>query len=301
KPHPLQLLEAWERFHDGDENLACLQAPLVSTNRHESWIANTFAFEYSALFRGLLPWLARLTLMLPLGGTSNHFRRAVLEKIGGWDPCNVTEDADLGLRLARLGYRAGTITYPTYEDAPTVARVWLPQRTRWFKGWAQTWLVHMRDVPRLYREIGPASFLVTQILSAGMWISALAYSVFVVTLLVLAAYVLAGYPLILYHRALFVLDAANIIFGHCAFLALGWKTLSVPERRGAWRYALLTPAYWMLLSVAAWRALWQLYRCPHVWEKTPHRKRGTLNQRNLGPDETVSTSASPVASRSRSV
>src|SRR5690606_32601106 len=116
RPHPFQLIEAWQRFRESGEDLACLQAPLVISNRRESWISAMFAFEYSALFKGILPWLARQRLVVPLGGTSNHFRRSTLESVGGWDPCNVTEDADLGLRLRRLGYRIGTITSPTYED-----------------------------------------------------------------------------------------------------------------------------------------------------------------------------------------
>ena len=94
-----------------------------------------FAFEYAALFRGMLPWLSSNRLLLPLGGTSNHFRRAALEEVGGWDPYNVTEDADLGMRLARFGYRTETIACPTYETGPDTFATWLPQRTRWFKGW----------------------------------------------------------------------------------------------------------------------------------------------------------------------
>ncbi len=94
-----------------------------------------FAFEYAALFRGMLPWLSANRLLLPLGGTSNHFRRAALEEVGGWDPYNVTEDADLGMRLARFGYRTETIACPTYENGPDTFATWLPQRTRWFKGW----------------------------------------------------------------------------------------------------------------------------------------------------------------------
>ncbi|MDH6230448.1 hypothetical protein M2281_001020 [Mesorhizobium soli] len=151
-PHPSQLIQAWQRFRDSDESLACVQAPLEIANRSGSLISRMFFFEYAALFRGLLPWLARKGLVLPLGGTSNHFRREALEKVGGWDPHNVTEDADLGLRLARFGYRSETISCPTMEDAPEDFGTWLPQRTRWFKGWIQTWLVHMRSpVPAGWR------------------------------------------------------------------------------------------------------------------------------------------------------
>lgn len=137
RPHPKQLKEAWLRFRDGDPALACVQAPLVVSNRSASLISRMFAFEYSGLFSAMLPFLARNRLVLPLGGTSNHFRREALDKIGGWDPYNVTEDADLGLRLQRFGYRTETITLPTLEAGPVGFGVWLPQRTRWFKGWAR--------------------------------------------------------------------------------------------------------------------------------------------------------------------
>jgi cellulose synthase/poly-beta-1,6-N-acetylglucosamine synthase-like glycosyltransferase len=135
RPHPMQLLEAWHRFRDAGPDLACLQAPLQISNRGAGVIANMFGVEYAALFRRLLPWLAENRLMFPLGGTSNHFRRSALDEVGGWDPYNVTEDADLGLRLARFGYRADTISCPTLEDAPEDFRSWRLQRMRWFKGW----------------------------------------------------------------------------------------------------------------------------------------------------------------------
>ena len=117
-PHPKQLLRAWQKFRDSPPEVACVQAPLEIANRGAGIVARMFAFEYAALFRGMLPWLSANRLLLPLGGTSNHFRRAVLEEVGGWDPYNVTEDADLGMRLARFGYRTETIACPTYEVGP---------------------------------------------------------------------------------------------------------------------------------------------------------------------------------------
>ncbi|WP_234811131.1 glycosyltransferase family 2 protein [Xaviernesmea oryzae] len=138
RPHPQQLREAYQRFRASPRELACLQAPLIVTNGQDSWISALFSLEYAALFRGLLPMLANAGMPLPLGGTSNHFRTEALHAAGGWDPFNVTEDADLGLRLYRLGYRSGVIGRQTLEDAPTTMRVWMGQRSRWFKGWLQT-------------------------------------------------------------------------------------------------------------------------------------------------------------------
>lgn len=276
KPHPMQLMEAWHRFGVSSPRLACLQAPLVISNDRETLVSRLFAFEYSALFRGLLPWLAGRQLLLPLGGTSNHFRRSALDHAGSWDPCNVTEDADLGLRLMRFGYHAQTLTYPTFEEAPTALRVWLPQRTRWFKGWIQTWLVHMRNPGRLRREIGWPSFLVAQVIFAGMVVSALVHPLLVWTLLVFAWKALAGIGVDGRGSLLLAIDAVNIICGYGAFLALGFATSMKRERAGFWKLVLATPFYWLLLSLAAWRAVWQIYRAPFLWEKTPHRRMAPL-------------------------
>lgn len=273
RPHPFQLVEAWQRFRSGAQDLGCLQAPLVIANRRESWISSMFALEYSALFRGMLPWLARHGFILPLGGTSNHFRREALALTNGWDPYNVTEDADLGIRLHRFGYRTDVIANPTYEDAPTDRRTWVPQRTRWFKGWAQTWLVHMRNPVDLLAEIGWPSFIVAQILFGGMVVSALAYSLFLFTALAIGAYAAFGGELDLPHVSLLAIDLFNIALGHAAFLLLGWWTMSGSERLGFWKRVLWTPVYWTMMSLAAWRCLWQLYWRPHHWEKTPHKSR----------------------------
>lgn len=316
RPHPYQLIEAWRRFRESDENLACLQAPLVIGNRNGSWLSRMFAFEYSALFTVILPWLAQHRLALPLGGTSNHFRRSALEEAGGWDPYNVTEDADLGIRFYRMGYDIGTISCPTYEDAPMGINVWLPQRTRWFKGWIQTWLVHMRHPCQLFRELGPASFAVTQVLFPCTLIAVLS------NLLFLAALVYGGVWFAItgsippYYSVLFLFDLINIVLGYCGFLAVGWVSLPAAERQGFWKYALLTPLYWMALSMAGWRAVWQIYSCPHYWEKTPHlpRKRGVrikpghdygvaglvAQRKKAGPEPTSLGSSVPIAPLSQS-
>ena len=271
-PHPYQLLQAWQRFRTAGEEVVCLQAPLEISNRDNSFLSRMFFFEYAALFRGLLPWLARRHLVLPLGGTSNHFRRQALQLLGGWDPHNVTEDADLGLRLARFGYRAETIWCPTLEDAPEEFRVWLPQRTRWFKGWMQTWLVHMRNPARLGRDLGFGSFLVAQTLFAGMIVSATAHP-FLLTAAAETLWDLAvGNPLSLLQSVLLPIDVVNIAGAYLSFLLLGRRTLRKHERKGLWKVVLFTPVYWMMISLAAWRSLWQLWLRPHHWEKTAHRK-----------------------------
>lgn len=271
RPHPGQLLEAYARFRSTGARVACLQAPLHVTNGGRSTLARMFAFEYAGLFRAVLPWLAACRQVLPLGGTSNHFRRAALEKIGSWDPHNVTEDADVGVRLFRCGYRAETITLPTLEAAPEELRVWVPQRTRWLKGWLQTWLVHMREPTMLLVDVGPLSFLFVQILLAGMFFSALLHPIIFLSAIGYTIWSLAGFPLARWQLWLLVLDWAILLFSYATFLVLGWRTLSLRERVGFPVVVLMTPVYWLLTSYAAWLAVIEFLRHPHRWNKTPHK------------------------------
>ncbi|MEQ1941977.1 glycosyltransferase family 2 protein [Mesorhizobium sp. VNQ89] len=270
-PHPNQLLHAWQTFLESPDDVACVQAPLEIANRGASILARMFAFEYAALFRGMLPWLSGKRLPVPLGGTSNHFRRAAIEQAGGWDPYNVTEDADLGMRLARFGYRTETIRCPTWETAPEHLSAWLPQRTRWFKGWVQTWLVHMRHPWRLLRELGFWPFFVGQILFAGMVMSALAHPFLLLTGVALAIDFALERQSTGWKSTLLAIDLMSVAGGYLSFLLLGWQVLKLREKLGFWKIVLFTPVYWMMLSWAAWRAVWQLWRTPFLWEKTPHR------------------------------
>ncbi|MCR6500867.1 glycosyltransferase [Shinella sp. CPCC 101442] len=270
---PLQLDEAWRTFEAGPSDIVCLQAPLVITNARESWLSALFAFEYAGLFRVLLPRLAAARLPMPLGGTSNHFRTRVLQEVGGWDPYNVTEDADLGMRLYRLGYRCGTIERPTYEEAPTTTSAWLGQRTRWFKGWLQTWLVLMRRPSQLMRDMGLWPCIVFQVLIGGLILSSLAHPLLFVYVGVIAwqlfgqsAHVAGPFEI-----TLIAVDIVNIFGSYAIFVALGRAGMTPGERDAAGRCWALTPFYWLLMSLAAWRAVRELRSNPFFWNKTAHR------------------------------
>ncbi|MEI4481825.1 MULTISPECIES: glycosyltransferase [unclassified Phyllobacterium] len=269
RPHPDQLREAWQRFSEStDGKLACLQAPLVITNERDSWIARQFAFEYAAHFRGLLPWLADGRFVVPLGGTSNHFRRECLVEVGGWDPFNVTEDAELGSRFARHGYRIEMLSLPTAEDAPIEVGIWLKQRTRWLKGWMQTWLVEMRQPREMLQRAGLKRFLVYHVLTAGVLGSALLFPFMVL----FVSYMLLMITLVKstgFAGPILIFDLMNIVSGFLSFHSLGRAALK-KEKMSGWILPGL-PIYWALISLAAWRALWQLYVAPFLWEKTPHR------------------------------
>lgn len=272
RPHPKQLREAHATFLKGPPELACLQAPLIIANARQSPLSALFSLEYSALFRGLLPMLARRRMPLPLGGTSNHFKTAILKQVGGWDPYNVTEDADMGLRLYRLGYRSDVLTCQTLEDAPVDASIWMAQRARWFKGWLQTWLVLMRDPVKLMREMGLAAFLTFQLMVGGMLISALLHPLIFVFLWLGASALLEAPKddLPLGVVSLFVMDFVNILGSYLIFLGLGVGSMIDHEKRlVGWRWTLV-PFYWLMISIAAWRAAIELKTKPFHWNKTPH-------------------------------
>ena len=167
RPEPNQLRQVFDAFMAGGDRLACVQARLTIDNTADGWLARMFTAEYAGQFDAFLPGLAALGLPIPLGGSSNHFRTSVLRQLGGWDPYNVTEDADLGIRLCRFGYRTAVVASSTYEEAPAYIRPWLKQRTRWFKGWMQTWLVHMRRPRQLLRDLGSAGALPSSLSSAA--------------------------------------------------------------------------------------------------------------------------------------
>jgi hypothetical protein len=145
-----------------------------------------------------------------------------------------------------------------------------------FKGWLQTWLVHMRHPALLLVELRPVSFLIGQILCAGMVLSALAHPFLFVSGVVLAIDLALERPSATWKSALLAVDVVNVGFGYLSFLLLGWRNLSLGEKLGFWKVVLFTPVYWMMMSIAAWRAVWQLWRSPHLWEKTPHRPMGRV-------------------------
>jgi cellulose synthase/poly-beta-1,6-N-acetylglucosamine synthase-like glycosyltransferase len=269
RPDPGQLRAAIDAFRSCHADVACAQASLCIHNNGDSWLSRMFAAEYAGQFDVFLPGLAAMRMPLPLGGSSNHFRTAILREVGGWDSYNVTEDADLGLRLARFGYRSVTFDSTTKEEAPIRFKAWLGQRSRWMKGWMQTWAVHMREPSRLWREAGPRGFLTLNIIVGGNVLTALAYPILVgeIAIYLITEGASGGW---FFTGTLAPLHFATVAAGFLSTIMVGLMGLS---RRGnlraGWVLA-LTPFYWACLSIAAWRALWQLWRDPYRWEKTEH-------------------------------
>lgn len=264
EPEAAQLRIAAETFAWAGGDLACVQARLNFYNPEETWLTRLFTIEYCLWFDHFLPALDRIGAPVPLGGTSNIFRTEVLAEVGGWDPYNVTEDADLGLRLARRGFRTAVIDSTTFEEANCRTGNWMRQRTRWMKGYLQTWLVHRRDM----KFSGWRGVLAVDLFVGGTAFAALLNPL----MWAMVAVDAFGGP----SPAQGLPDSVEaaligaLAIGNAAFLGLG---ALAPGRRGLWRlapFALLIPFYWLMMSAAAWRALLQLVTRPSWWEKTDH-------------------------------
>ncbi|MEI8177988.1 glycosyltransferase family 2 protein [Aestuariivirga sp.] len=270
-PERDQLQKAARRFAAAPRELACLQAQLTFYNENENWLTRQFTAEYATLFGELLPMLANHNLPLPLGGTSNHFRMDVLRSVGAWDPYNVTEDADLGLRLARLGYDTGVLDSFTFEEANTRLGNWIRQRARWLKGFLMTWLVHMREPERLMREMGPSGFWAAQVLTLGVFASVLLHPLCMAATVVLWVI----YPTFPRDAgAVFLLlsgiNLSVLVAGYAISITLTRRALLKHGVAGAHVTLATMPLYWILMSFAAWLALWQFFTRPFHWNKTEH-------------------------------
>lgn len=269
-PEPNQLRDAARLFAQMPPDVACLQARLVIDNTYDTWLTRLFTIEYAQLFDVLNPALARFQLPIALGGTSNHFRTSVLREVLGWDAWNVTEDADLGFRLSLLGYRVADLPSATYEEAPRGLGPWLAQRTRWQKGWMQVCVTHSRRPLRTLLELGAPAFLTMLAHSFGIVATALGYPLFAA--LAVAVLTGGGWLAAFAPHEIVAAGIGFVIFaaGLCAMLL---PPLLALRRRDLLRLApwlLLLPVYYVLMSLAAWRAIWEFLRRPDQWNKTEH-------------------------------
>ncbi len=268
RPEPGQLRDVVDKFDELGPKFVCMQARLNYFNAQQNFLTRMFTLEYSLWFDYLLLGVEKLGLPFPLGGTSNHFRTQGLRDIGGWDPYNVTEDADLGIRAMALGFRVGAIESTTWEEACPEVRAWIRQRTRWIKGYMITASVHSRSLRQLKKTTGWRGLISMFLFIAGT------PATFLINPLVIGWGLYGVFGLPLPHFELIgpvtVLNTFSLIFGNVVMIAL---SLMSARRRKQWSligYAFFNPVFWLLHSMAAWRALWQLIRTPSEWEKTPH-------------------------------
>ena len=268
RPDPDQLKKAYVAYRSEPERVVCLQARLDHYNSRQSFFARWSAMEYLIWFHLFLPGLQCLGAPLPLGGTSNHFRTRALRALGGWDPFNVTEDCDLGMRIVRRGWSTRMLDSTTWEEAVVGLGAWLRQRTRWIKGYWQTWLVQSRA--GALRRFGLRRWAFFSLLVGG---GPLMLAVNPILWSIILAWLLVGWPLADFSNPLslvalavtLVLFAANAVFVFVNML--GCLLCRRPDLVVA---ALFSPLEWVLLSFSAWRAIWQFFIQPFHWEKTRH-------------------------------
>jgi glycosyltransferase XagB len=269
-PDPGQLRLAVARFARLPQNVGCLQARLTIDNTSDTWLTRLFTIEYAALFDVFNPALAEIGSPVPLGGTSNHFRTSVLRDIHGWDAWNVTEDADLGIRLARLGYEVNDLPSSTLEEAPVTLRAWMRQRTRWMKGFVQTAATHSRKPWVTLRQLGFWRFFGALVLTWGIVLSALVYPLFSGMVLVWWVSETPTLPASHWERIAVAYAVVVSLFGALSIFVPACIAL---HRRRLWRllaWVLLLPFYYGLVSIAAWRGLWELATATFRWNKTSH-------------------------------
>ena len=267
-PAPDQLRRVVRHFRDSPPEVACLQGMLDFYNSRANWLSRCFTIDYATWFRIVLPGLARMGLVIPLGGTTLFFRRAALDRLGGWDAHNVTEDADLGLRLARHGYRCDLIDSVTEEEANCRTIPWIRQRSRWLKGYALTWISHMRRPGLLLRDLGLWRFVGVQVLFLGT-LSTFLFAPFVWSFWLLPfglPHPLA--PLVPWW--LFVGLGSAFLFTELVNIAAG--ALAVSSQRHRWLVPWVPTMhfYHPLGALASWKALVELVVRPYYWDKTPH-------------------------------
>ncbi|CAM5489631.1 glycosyltransferase [Frigidibacter albus] len=267
-PDADQIHKVVRHFAEAPEDVICLQGILDFYNPRTNWLSRCFTVEYAVWFRVLLPGIARLGLAVPLGGTTLFFRRGPLQEIGGWDAHNVTEDADLGIRLARHGYRTELIDTVTGEEANCRALPWVKQRSRWQKGFAMTWRVHMRNPVQLWRDLGAWRLFGFQVMFLGSLTQALlAPLMWTFWMLALGlphalAATLPGWMLPALIALFLGSEAVNILCGLWAVRG--------PRHRHLAPWVPTLHLYHPLGTLSAWKALHEVVTRPFYWDKTQH-------------------------------
>ena len=267
-----QLKKAVYAFYKSAPDVKCIQAKLNFYNPHQNLLTRVFTAEYSLWFDLVLTGLQSIHAPIPLGGTSNHFHKKDLIELKGWDSFNVTEDADLGMRIVKAGYRTAIIHSTTYEEANSSAINWFWQRTRWIKGYIQTYLVHMRKPHLLLKHWREPHVVTFQLIIGGkvasmlinpiMWILTISYFVFRASL---GSIIESLFPTPVFYMAIF-----SLVFGNFLYLYYYMIGCAKREQYSLIKYVFLVPFYWLAMSAAAYVSWFKLLVDPHYWAKTKH-------------------------------
>ena len=270
-PDPYQLKKAYLAFQKAPNTTVCLQAKLNYYNPHQNTLTRLFTAEYSLWFDLILPGLQSIEAPLPLGGTSNHFRKEMLIELEGWDSFNVTEDCDLGIRLAKYGYQTAIIDSVTMEEANSNFKNWINQRSRWIKGYMQSYLVHMR-FPRTFISHNTKDFFLFQLVVGGkilalfinpiMWLMTILYFL---SRAQFGFYIEQLFPGPILYIGMFSLVLGNFVYLYYYMIACAKR-----EHYSLVKYVYIVPFYWLAMSYAGYKALSELFYKPHFWQKTVH-------------------------------
>ena len=267
-PEPNQIEKVVMRFHHAPDNVACLQGMLDYYNSRKNWIARCFAIEYATWWRFVMPGMSRLGLPIPLGGTTLFFRKDILEKLGGWDAHNVTEDADLGVRLARRGYSTELLETVTEEEANCRAWPWVRQRSRWLKGFLVTYFVHMRSPRALLQDVGLRGFIGIQVIFLAT------FSQFAALPLLWTFWLpIFGLPHVMddaLNGKVISCVAMFFLFSELLNILIGVSAVFSRTRRHLVPWVITMPIYFTLGALAAYKALFELVLRPFYWDKTDH-------------------------------
>lgn len=271
-PDPLQLKKAILAFGKSDRKLVCLQAKLNFYNPHQNILTRVFTAEYALWFDLVLTGLQSSNAPIPLGGTSNHFRTEDIRKLKGWDAFNVTEDCDLGMRLVKEGYHTGILDSYTHEEANSDFFNWLRQRSRWIKGYIQTYLVHMRNPQNFVKDLRNPDLLTFQLIVGGkilsmfinpfMWATTILYFALRA---VVGPFIESLFPPVIFYMAVF-----SLVFGNFLYMYYYMIGCAKREYEDIIKYVFLVPFYWLAMSLASWIAVVEIIRRPHHWAKTHH-------------------------------
>jgi len=265
-PEKNQLKKAVLAFRKLHRDVVCLQSKLNYYNPYQNMLTKWFTAEYSSWFDLYLPGINAVNAPMPLGGTSNHFKREKLLELRGWDPFNVTEDCDLGIRIFKAHYSTKVLDTTTWEEANSVPANWLKQRSRWVKGYIQTYLVNMRNPAGLIKKIGIMKFFHFNAIVGGnvfvLCFNPVAWTMIILWLLKPGRFY--------FPNAFLLFSTAALLAGNFFFIMINvWGVLQRKWYRLAFT-ALFSPLYWFLMSAGAWKGLFQFLRKPHFWEKTEH-------------------------------
>jgi len=279
-PDTDQLKKVVALFNKLPSNYICVQSALNYFNRGENFLTRMFTLEYSYWFDYMLPGLDTLDIPIPLGGTSNHFKMANLIELGAWDPFNVTEDADLGLRAYSKGYKVAIVNSTTYEEANNDFFNWIRQRSRWIKGYMQTYLVHMRNPVKLWKKVGWKGFLGFNFFVGATPITFLVYPILLSVFIAYVAFDLQTIRMLFPDWVLFM-SIFNLMVGNILMIYVNMMAVFKRRYYELILFAIANPIYWLMHSVSAYKGLWQLIVNPFYWEKTNHGLSKVNNPTNV--------------------